>query len=231
VGAGQSSRSGTAGSHPEVGRAESRPLRQRSWALGKAAAAAVWVRTRKLDGPNRARCDSDCGAGQSSRSGTAGSHPEVGRAETGTGMTKGDTVPSAPLRGSANRVPRSWVFRARGTRLLRRTASSRSGRASLARGSKRLTCWDWLGGRNWHGWIDLAGFCFPESIMAPSSPLALNLLNFWLPRSKHLGGRTQRWKADCDRVEVSSSQLLAGIRWADLLAVVHGNSLVRGTSE
>ena len=82
VGAGQSSRSGTAGSHPEVGRAESRPLRQRSRALGKAAAAAVRGRIRKLDGPNRARCNSDRGAGQSSRRGTAGSHTEVGRAES-----------------------------------------------------------------------------------------------------------------------------------------------------
>jgi len=179
VDAGQSSRNGTAGSHLEVGRAESRPLRQRSRALGKAAAAAVRGRTRKLDGPNRARCNSDRGAGQSSRSGTAGSHPEVGRAETGTGITKGDTVLSAPLRESANRLPRSCIVRARGTRLSRRTASSRSGRASLARGSKRLTGWDWLVGRNLHGWIDLAGLCFP--VMVPSSPLALNLLKSWLP--------------------------------------------------
>ena len=53
-------RCGYASARSQLG-ARSRPLQRRLWALDKAAAAALRVRTRKLNGPSRARCDSDRG--------------------------------------------------------------------------------------------------------------------------------------------------------------------------
>lgn len=90
----------------------------------------------------------------SARSGTASWHQEDGPTETGTGMTKGDTVPSAPLRGSVC-LTRSWVVRARGIRLSPRKLHSI--RQSQLGAGIEAAGWLGLAGTGWLGTTSMAG--------------------------------------------------------------------------
>ena len=90
----------------------------------------------------------------STRSGTASWHQEGGPTETGTGMTKGDTVPSAPLRGSVC-LTRSWVVRARGIRLSPRKLHSI--RQSQLGAGIEAAGWLGLAGTGWLGTTSMAG--------------------------------------------------------------------------
>ena len=124
----------------------------------KAAAAALRVRTRQLDGPSRARCDGDRGCFAQRPQRHCELTPGGWTDRNGDGHDQGrhGTFSAAPR----ERLPHAQLgLYGPVASDSRRASSIRSGRASWARGSRRLAGWDWLGLAGWVqlAWLDRSG--------------------------------------------------------------------------